>query len=64
MGRLLLHLYGVNDAVSLAQSDAICSALQLINFWYRVQISFASGSVHDVTTWDAQIAGDPVRLIE
>jgi len=33
IGRLLLHLYGVNDAVSLSQSDHICSALQLINFW-------------------------------
>ncbi|MEY5100472.1 MAG: hypothetical protein RJA36_3191 [Pseudomonadota bacterium] len=33
VGRLLLHLYGVGDALSLRQSDAICSALQLINFW-------------------------------
>ncbi len=33
VGRLLLHLYGVDDAVSLARSDAVCSALQLINFW-------------------------------
>ena len=33
VGRLLLHLYGVNDAISLQQSDAICTALQLINFW-------------------------------
>ena len=33
VGRLLLHLYGVNDALSLAQSDAICTALQLTNFW-------------------------------
>ena len=33
VGRLLLHLYGVRDAASLAQSDAICTALQLINFW-------------------------------
>jgi hydroxysqualene synthase len=33
VGRLLLHLYGVQDASSLHQSDAICSALQLINFW-------------------------------
>jgi squalene synthase HpnC len=33
IGRLLLHLYGVHDNASLAQSDAICSALQLINFW-------------------------------
>lgn len=33
VGRLLLHLYGVGDAPALARSDAICSALQLINFW-------------------------------
>lgn len=33
VGRLLLHLYGIHDAASLAQSDQICSALQLINFW-------------------------------
>jgi squalene synthase HpnC len=33
IGRLLLHLYGVDDAPSLERSDAICSALQLINFW-------------------------------
>lgn len=33
VGRLLLHLYGVHDSEALAQSDAICSALQLINFW-------------------------------
>jgi phytoene/squalene synthetase len=33
VGRLMLHLYGVSDAPSLKQSDAICSALQLINFW-------------------------------
>ena len=33
VGRLLLHLYGVTDALALARSDAICTALQLINFW-------------------------------
>jgi hydroxysqualene synthase len=33
VGRLLLGLYGVGDALSLRRSDAICSALQLINFW-------------------------------
>ena len=33
VGRLLLHLYGVHDATSLTQSDAICTALQLINLW-------------------------------
>jgi squalene synthase HpnC len=33
VGRLLLHLYGIDDTASLAQSDAICTALQLANFW-------------------------------
>lgn len=38
VGRLLLHLYGVRDAVSLQQSDQICSALQLINFWQDLSV--------------------------
>jgi squalene synthase HpnC len=33
VGRLLLGLYGVSDATSLRRADAICSALQLTNFW-------------------------------
>ena len=43
VGRLLLHLYGVADAQSLAQSDAICSALQLINFWQDVSVDLPRG---------------------
>lgn len=38
VGRLLLHLYGVEDADSLQQSDAICSALQLVNFWQDLSV--------------------------
>jgi squalene synthase HpnC len=38
VGRLLLHLYGVTDAVALARSDAICTALQLINFWQDLSV--------------------------
>lgn len=38
VGRLLLHLYGVNDPLSLARSDQICSALQLINFWQDLSV--------------------------
>ncbi len=33
VGRLMLYLYGQTDRKSLAQSDAVCSALQLINFY-------------------------------
>lgn len=38
VGRLLLHLYGIHDEASLAQSDQICSALQLINFWQDLSV--------------------------
>ena len=38
VGRLLLHLYGIDDADSLARSDAICTALQLVNFWQDLGI--------------------------
>ena len=43
VGRLLLHLYGIHDAVSLQQSDAVCSALQLINFWQDISVDLPRG---------------------
>ena len=43
VGRLLLHLYGIGDATSLAQSDQICSALQLINFWQDLSVDLPRG---------------------
>ncbi len=43
VGRLLLHLYGVNDALSLRRSDVICSALQLINFWQDLSVDGPRG---------------------
>jgi hydroxysqualene synthase len=33
VGRLLLHLYRIDDPRALCESDAVCTALQLINFW-------------------------------
>jgi squalene synthase HpnC len=43
VGRLLLHLNGVNDPQALAQSDAICTALQLINFWQDPSVDIPRG---------------------
>jgi hydroxysqualene synthase len=43
IGRLLLHLYGVGEPEALAQSDAICSALQLINFWQDLGVDVPRG---------------------
>ncbi|WP_298827621.1 squalene synthase HpnC [uncultured Piscinibacter sp.] len=46
VGRLLLHLYGISDEDSLRRSDAICSALQLINFWQDLAIDTRRGRLY------------------
>jgi hydroxysqualene synthase len=47
IGRLLLHLYGLNDPVrddlALGYSDNICTALQLINFWQDISQDIPRG---------------------
>jgi squalene synthase HpnC len=43
VGRLLLHLYGVTDTLALERGDAICSALQLINFWQDLSVDIPRG---------------------
>jgi phytoene/squalene synthetase len=42
----MLALYGHADAASLRESDAICSALQLINFWQDVAIDYAKDRIY------------------
>ena len=46
IGRLLLHLYGETDARNLAYSDAICSALQIINFLQDVAIDYRKDRIY------------------
>ena len=46
VGRLLLHLYGIRDAGALRQSDAICSALQLVNFWQDLSVDTTRGRAY------------------
>ena len=46
VGRLLLHLYNETEPRSLACSDGICSALQLINFLQDVPIDYAKGRIY------------------
>lgn len=43
VGRLLLHLFDAATPENLRRSDAICSALQLINHWQDVGIDLAKG---------------------
>ncbi len=46
VGRLLLHLFKRTSETDLAQSDAICTALQLVNFWQDVAPDFARGRIY------------------
>ena len=46
VGRLLLALYGAGGEENLAQSDAICTALQLVNFWQDVALDYAKGRIY------------------
>ncbi len=43
VGRLLLHLHGIDDEPSLTRSDQICSALQLVNFWQDLSVDGPRG---------------------
>lgn len=44
VGRLLLHLFGQATPENLSRSDAVCSALQLINHWQDVAIDATKGA--------------------
>jgi squalene synthase HpnC len=46
VGCLLLHLYKEATPVNLAYSDAICTSLQLINFWQDVAKDYAISRIY------------------
>jgi len=46
VGRMVLHLFGYTDDQRGAWSDAICSALQLTNFWQDVAIDWRKNRVY------------------
>jgi phytoene synthase len=46
VGLLLLHLYEEATPVNIAYADAICTSLQLINFWQDVAKDYAIGRIY------------------
>jgi squalene synthase HpnC len=46
VGQLMLRLYGKADEASVQQSDAICTALQLINFWQDVAVDWQKQRIY------------------
>jgi squalene synthase HpnC len=62
VGRLLLHLYGVQRAQALQQADAICSALQLTNFWQDLGVDIGRGRLYIPTADCLRHRVDPAEL--
>jgi squalene synthase HpnC len=46
VGNLLLHLYDEATPVNIAYSDAICTSLQIINFWQDVAKDYVMGRIY------------------
>ncbi len=46
VGRLMLRLYGADSPANLAASDAVCTGLQLTNFWQDVASDWTRGRVY------------------
>ena len=64
VGRLLLHLYGVREPQALEQSDAICSALQLINFWQDLGVDIPRGRYYLPRDRCAALGVDPQSVLQ
>lgn len=46
VGRLVLALYGADTPANLRASDAICTGLQLTNFWQDIALDWRKGRVY------------------
>lgn len=58
VGRLVLRVAGVADEAADRQSDAVCTALQLTNFWQDLERDWRNGRVYvpeaDRQRWNAR----------
>lgn len=46
VGRIMLHLFGEASELHVKQSDDICTALQIINFWQDVERDLLKGRIY------------------
>lgn len=51
VGRLMLALHGIDEEEALRCSDAICTALQLTNFWQDFKIDLPNGRCYLAKQW-------------
>jgi squalene synthase HpnC len=64
VGRLMLELYRKSTPALVARSDAICSSLQLINFWQDVEVDARKGRIYIPLDDLKRFAVDPQALLD
>lgn len=62
VGRLVLRVCGYRDAALERRSDAICTALQLTNFWQDLAVDWAKGRLYVPHDIRAQAQADEAAL--
>jgi len=64
VGRLMLHLYGAVTPENMQAADAICTGLQLTNFWQDVAIDWHKNRIYIPLDAMAQYQVDPKFIAE
>ena len=62
VGHLMLHLYGAVNPRNLRDADAICTALQLINFWQDVALDWQKDRIYLPQEDLARFGVDPGQI--
>ena len=62
VGRLVLGIAGYRDEALARQSDAVCTALQLVNFWQDLERDLAKGRIYvPRESWGGAAEADLLR---
>ena len=64
VGRLMLALHGIDDPAARQASDAICTGLQLANFWQDLSIDLPKGRCYLPADWLAEAQLQPSDLLQ
>lgn len=63
VGRLMLALHGIDSRKAIHASDAICTALQLANFWQDLSVDLPKGRCYLPDSWLQAARLDHARLL-
>lgn len=62
VGRMLLALYGRSEPQLTQWSDAVCTGLQLVNFWQDIALDHARGRLYVPQSEFARFGVDPAQI--